>query len=53
MTRAILRSATWEPVNAGLTSTDVRALAIDPRYPSSLYAGTGTSPTTVYAGDAG
>jgi hypothetical protein len=31
--------ATWTAVNVGLTSTDVRSLAIDPWSPSTLYAG--------------
>jgi photosystem II stability/assembly factor-like uncharacterized protein len=30
----------WTAVNTGLTNTDVRALAIDPAAPTTLYAGT-------------
>ena len=30
----------WSAVNTGLTDTDVRALAIDPATPATLYAGT-------------
>ena len=30
----------WSAVNTGLTNTDVRALAIDPATPATLYAGT-------------
>ena len=30
----------WTPVNSGLTATDVRALAINPATPTTLYAGT-------------
>jgi hypothetical protein len=32
---------TGQQPNTGLTNTDVRALAIDPTTPSTLYAGTG------------
>ena len=32
--------ANWNAVNTGLTNTYVRALAIDPVTPSTLYAGT-------------
>ena len=32
--------ATWISVNAGLTNTFVRALAIDPKTPTTVYAGT-------------
>ncbi|MBI4577995.1 MAG: hypothetical protein HY722_17170, partial [Planctomycetes bacterium] len=32
--------ASWSAANTGLTSTIVRALAIDPSAPSTLYAGT-------------
>ena len=32
--------ASWSAINTGLTNLDVRALAIDPRTPSTLYAGT-------------
>jgi photosystem II stability/assembly factor-like uncharacterized protein len=32
--------ASWTAVNAGLTSTDVHSLAIDPSSPATLYAGT-------------
>jgi hypothetical protein len=32
--------ANWSAVNTGLTNTDVRALAIDPTTPTTLYAGT-------------
>ncbi len=30
----------WNPVNTGLTNLDVRALAIDPATPATVYAGT-------------
>ncbi len=30
----------WSAVNTGLAATDVRALAIDPATPTTLYAGT-------------
>jgi photosystem II stability/assembly factor-like uncharacterized protein len=30
----------WVPTSAGLTETDVSALAIDPRKPTTLYAAT-------------
>ena len=30
----------WSAINAGLTNTDVQALAIDPTTPATLYAGT-------------
>jgi photosystem II stability/assembly factor-like uncharacterized protein len=33
----------WIPANTGLTETDVWALAIDPRKPTTLYAGTNDS----------
>jgi len=33
--------ANWIAVNTGLTNTYVRALAIDPDTPTTLYAGTG------------
>ena len=32
--------ANWSAANTGLTNTDVRALAIDPATPTTLYAGT-------------
>src|SRR5581483_10349210 len=39
--------ATWDPLDAGLTYTDVRALAVDPVSPSNVYAGTSGSPSAV------
>ena len=42
---AVLRSAdggaTWTDVSAGLTGPNVQALAVDPRDPNTLWAGTG------------
>jgi photosystem II stability/assembly factor-like uncharacterized protein len=32
--------STWSEVSAGLTNLDIRALAIDPQTPTTLYAGT-------------
>jgi len=32
--------ANWRAINTGLTGGEVRALAIDPQTPSTLYAGT-------------
>ena len=34
------RGASWDAVNTGLTSTNVRALAVDPTVPGTVYAGT-------------
>jgi photosystem II stability/assembly factor-like uncharacterized protein len=31
---------TWRPINAGLTNLHVRALAIDPQIPTTIYLGT-------------
>lgn len=43
--------ANWSAANTGLTKTDVRALAIDPATPATLYAGTdgGVFKTTTYS----
>ena len=38
--KSINEGGTWNAVNSGLASTNVRALAIDPVTPTSLYAGT-------------
>jgi hypothetical protein len=38
--RSIDGGGYWSAINAGLTHTEVRALAIDPMTPSTVYAGT-------------
>jgi len=37
--KSIDGGGSWSPANTGLTNTDVRALAIDPVTPSTVYAG--------------
>ena len=41
--RSTNSGATWDPMNAGLTDLSVTALAIEPRSPTVLYAGTESS----------
>ena len=41
MFRSTNGGGNWSAFNAGLTNTDVRAFAIDPVTPTTLYAGTG------------
>jgi hypothetical protein len=38
--RSTDRAASWTALNDGLTNLFVQTLAIDPRQPSTLYAGT-------------
>jgi photosystem II stability/assembly factor-like uncharacterized protein len=40
--------ATWTPINHGIGSTNLRALAIDPKHPGTVFTGTPSDPGVVY-----
>lgn len=48
MVKSTAGGATWTKMNRGIADTNIKALAIDPRHPLTLYAGTGSTPGRVY-----
>lgn len=48
MARSTDGGATWTKINHGITSTNLKALAFDPKHPGTLFAGSGSAPGMVY-----